>query len=118
MTPDCDNPYANTGGTPDRLPAAAPDLELKDVPKDVGVMLFSVGLTGFILPGITGIPALLAGGAVLWPETFGKIENWFKRKYPSAHKGGMKQIGRFLTDLDQRYPLPTKAGTPAPGNVP
>ena len=55
---------------------------------------------------------------MLWPETFGPAENWFKRKYPTVHKGGMKQIGRFLSDLEQRYPLNDKTPKDDPGKAP
>jgi hypothetical protein len=80
-------------------------LRIKDLPKEVGVMLVSVGALGVVLPGMMGTPAVIAGGLVLWPSTFGKVERWFQRRYPAAHREGMKQIGRYLDDLDRRYPI-------------
>lgn len=78
--------------------------KLKDLPREVGVMLMTVGALGWVLPGIIGTPALLAGGLVLWPKRFGKIESWFERKFPDLHHKSVHQIGRYLDDLEKRYP--------------
>jgi len=77
--------------------------KLRELPKDVGVMLVAVGACGMILPGMAGGPAMIAGGLVLWPKAFGKVESWFEKKFPKAHREGMRQIGRYLDDLDRRY---------------
>ena len=77
---------------------------LEDLPKELGVLLASVGVLGVVLPGIAGAPALIAGGLVLWPKTFGKVEGWFSDRFPVAHRESMRQVGRFLDDLDRRYP--------------
>ena len=76
---------------------------IKDLPKEVGVMLITAGIVGFILPG-PGTPAIIAGGLVLWPEAFGKLESWLERSHPKVHRKGMQQINRFLNDLQKRYP--------------
>jgi hypothetical protein len=78
-------------------------VRIKDLPKEVGAMLVSVGVLGTFLPGMVGTPALIAGGMVLWPGTFGKLESWFQRRYPELHKQGMRQVSRYLEDLDRRY---------------
>jgi hypothetical protein len=86
----------------------APNAELptlSELPKELGVLLASVGVLGIVLPGIAGAPALIAGGLVLWPKTFGKVENWFQGRFPETHRKSMQQVGRFLNDLDQRYPV-------------
>jgi hypothetical protein len=75
-------------------------------------MLLSVGALGFVLPGVMGTPAIIAGGLVLWPRTFGGVEGWLRRRHPGLYHRGMQQLGRFLDDLEQRYPEPTK---PEPG---
>ena len=75
-----------------------------ELPKEVGVMLVSVGVLGVVLPGILGAPALIAGGLVLWPKTFSKVEDWFRTRHPGMHRRGMRQIGRYLDDLSRRYP--------------
>ena len=77
---------------------------IKQLPRELGVMLISVGVAGFVLPGVLGTPALIAGGLVLWPGAFGRLENWFARRKPELHRQGMKQIARFLDDLERRYP--------------
>ena len=88
--------------------------KLGELPKDVGVMLVAVGACGMVLPGMMGGPAILAGGLVLWPKAFGRVESWFERKFPKAHREGMRQIGRYLDDLDRRYSY--SAGTKPDAN--
>ncbi|RUL83946.1 hypothetical protein [Tautonia sociabilis] len=78
--------------------------KIGELPKEVGVMLLSVGALGFVLPAVAGTPAILAGGLVLWPRTFGKVDRWLQRRCPVAYRQGMKQIGRYLDDLERRYP--------------
>ena len=75
----------------------------KKLPKEIGVMLIAAGVVGVILPG-PGTPALVAGGLALWPGAFGKLESWLERRYPGVHQRSMKQIDRFLDDLEKRYP--------------
>jgi hypothetical protein len=78
-------------------------VRIKDLPKEVGVMLITAGILGVILPG-PGTPAIIAGGLALWPNAFGKLESWLQRRYPGIHRQSMQQISRFLRDLDKRYP--------------
>jgi cation transport ATPase len=77
---------------------------LKTVPREVGVMLLAVGVLGFVLPGVMGTPAIIAGGLALWPGAFGKVEGWFGRRFPRLHRRGMDQVGRYLDDLERRFP--------------
>jgi hypothetical protein len=81
---------------------------IKDLPRELGVMLVSVGALGVVLPGVMGAPALVAGGLVLWPETFGGLEEWLRRRNPGLYHRGMQQLGRFLDDMERRYPAPTE----------
>jgi hypothetical protein len=81
---------------------------IKDLPREVGVMLMTVGVLGIILPGVVGTPAAIAGGLVLWPKAFGKVENWFERRFPQIHKQSLYQINRYLNDLESRYPDSTR----------
>ena len=76
---------------------------IKDLPKEVGVMLITAGIVGLILPG-PGTPAIIAGGLALWPKAFGKLEAWLEERYPRIHRQSMHQIDRFLNDLERRYP--------------
>ncbi len=82
---------------------------IEELPKEVGVMLLSVGAVGFVLPAMAGTPAILAGGLVLWPRTFGKLERWIERRYPVMHREGMRQVARYLDDLERRFPDATRA---------
>jgi hypothetical protein len=81
--------------------------KIKHLPKEVGVVLITAGIVGFILPG-PGTPAIIAGGLALWPKAFGKLESWVERRYPRLHRRGMQQIHRFLDDLEKRYPNSTQ----------
>ena len=72
-------------------------------------MLVSVGALGFVLPAVAGTPAIVAGGLVLWPRTFGRLERWLERRYPSTYRQGMRQIGRYLDDLERRFPDSTRS---------
>jgi hypothetical protein len=76
---------------------------LKQLPREIGVMLIAAGVVGLVLPG-PGTPALIAGGVALWPGAFSKLELWLERRHPDLHQKSMKQIGRFLDDLEKRYP--------------
>jgi hypothetical protein len=80
--------------------------KIKELPKEVGVMLITAGILGLILPG-PGTPAIIAGGLALWPDAFGRLESWLERRHPSVHRQSMKQINRFLSDLEKRYPYST-----------
>jgi hypothetical protein len=80
--------------------------KIKQVPREVGVMLITAGIVGFILPG-PGTPAIIAGGLALWPGAFGKLESWLERSNPGLHRQGVQQINRFLDDLERRYPNST-----------
>jgi hypothetical protein len=77
---------------------------LRSLPKELGVLLVSVGFAGLVLPGLMGAPAMIAGGMVLWPRAFGKVESWFWKRYPESYRSGGNQIKRFLADLERRYP--------------
>ena len=89
------------------------DLKVKDhdelignLPKEVGVLLIIAGIGGLLLPGPIGSPFLLLGSVTLWPTAFGKLEAAFRNRFPKLHRKGMRQIKRFLADLDRRYPAP------------
>ena len=83
-----------------------PDLgaRLEHLPPEIGALLMVVGIAGLVLPGPVGTPFVVAGGVALWPAAFGRVEGWFQRKFPVAHRNGMKQIDRYLNDLERRFP--------------
>ena len=84
---------------------------LNSLPPEIGILLITVGIIGLVLPGPIGTPFFIAGGLALWPRGFSKVEHWFERKYPKMHDGGMRQIERFLVDLEKRYPGTTNHPT-------
>ncbi|MGO9598421.1 MAG: hypothetical protein ACLP7Q_10575 [Isosphaeraceae bacterium] len=77
-----------------------------ELPQEVGVLLIIAGLGGILLPGPVGTPFLLVGLVTLWPRLFARVEACFQCRFPGVHRRGTKQIKRFLTDLNRRYPLP------------
>ena len=79
-------------------------LRITNLPRDVGWMMISVGVLGVILPGLPGIPFLVAGAAVLSPGGPQLLTRWAKRRPKGVVHTGLKQIGRWLDDLERRYP--------------
>ncbi len=133
MRPSSADPEASTAparadaDAAESSPSVDPEMsqKIRELPRDVGVMLMAVGACGMVLPGMVGGPAILAGGLVLWPRAFGRVESWFGRTFPRAHREGMRQIGRYLDDLDRRYSYTqgdrdagTSAASPAGLNSP
>lgn len=80
------------------------DSRLRNLPPEVGTLLIIVGIAGILLPGPVGTPFLIAGGIGLWPDALGRVDDWFRRRFPAMHREGMTQVDRFLSDLEQRYP--------------
>ena len=77
---------------------------LDSIPKEVGVMLIAAGIGGILLPGPIGAPILVLGGAVFFPNLFRKLDRGLAKRFPKLHREGMKQVNRFLRDLEKRYP--------------
>ena len=71
---------------------------------EVGWVLVSAGVIGMIVPGILGTPFLLMGAFALWPGNRKRVEKWRQGHSPKFFHGSMKQINRFLDDLERRYP--------------
>jgi hypothetical protein len=80
------------------------EFRLRKLPPEIGTLLVVAGIAGIILPGPVGSPLLIAGGVVLWPGTFERIEDWYRRRFPQSHRSGMRMLGRFIEDLERRYP--------------
>lgn len=70
---------------------------VEQLPKEAGWLLMTAGVVGLIVPGILGTPFLLAGAIVLAPGGAKLLSRW-------ADHPAMRQIGRFLDDLERRYP--------------
>ena len=81
--------------------------KIKSLPAGVGVALMGVGVAGVVLPGPIGAPFLLAGGLVLAPQYFDKLNRYLHQQFPTIHHVSMEAIGRFVDDLEKRYPNET-----------
>ncbi len=99
-----------TAGKAPMQPPQEIEARLADLPKEVGVLLVTIGTMGVVLPGIVGTPALLAGGLMLWPRGFRVVNGWLERKCPKLHGHGAAQLIRYLDDLERRYPNATRRG--------
>jgi len=77
---------------------------------EVGWVLVTAGVIGMIVPGILGTPFLVMGAFALWPGNRKRVEKWRQGHSPKIFHGSMKQINRFLDDLERRYPRNPKGG--------
>ena len=78
---------------------------IKKLPTSVGAILMAAGVVGIIImPGPIGAPLIVTGGLVLAPGVFGRVDNYMKRRFPDFRHHGIQAIGRFMTDMQQRYP--------------
>ncbi len=97
---------------------SAQDLDrISKLPKEIGVLLVIVGIGGILLPGPVGTPFLLLGGLVLWPRVFGRIDSAFHSRFPKIHGEGMRQMRRYVLDLEKRYPSLTSQEREAVANL-
>ena len=78
---------------------------IQKLPHDVGWLLITAGVMGLIVPGVIGTPFLALGGLMLWPRSSHRAERWLAGHSPKPFKGSMRQINRFLDDLERRYPM-------------
>ena len=77
---------------------------IEHLPRDVGWMMVYVGILGLVLPGVIGTPFLVAGIAVLSPGGPKMLTRWAGRKPSGFVHASLKQIGRWLDDVECRYP--------------
>ena len=101
-------PTARTDDGPRQFPP--PPIEgrarkIEDLPKEVGVMLVSVGVLGFP-PAVAGTPAIVAGGLVLSAcgGRSGNSSGGSNAATPWCIMRGCAQICRYLDDLEMRFP--------------
>ena len=72
-------------------------VRVEQLSKEAGWLLITAGVVGLVVPGVLGTPFLLAGAVVLAPGGSTLLSRW-------AGRSAMRQIGRFLDDLERRYP--------------
>jgi hypothetical protein len=107
------NPPANSNGTP--FADQVEEIErIKHLPKEVGILLLVAGIGGVLLPGPVGTPFVLMAAVVLWPSAFERVELFFERRCPRMHRAGVRQIKRYLNDLERRYPSRPSSATRNP----
>lgn len=81
---------------------------IKRLPPSVGVTLMTAGAFGAVLPGSMGAPLILAGGMVLAPRLFQRLDDVVKDKFPQVRHHGLRMLDRFLDDYERRWgPHPT-----------
>ena len=77
---------------------------IEHLTKEAGWLLITAGVVGVIVPGLLGTPFLLAGAVALIPGGPKLLSRWVGNNPPKLVHTSMKQIGRFLDDLEHRYP--------------
>ena len=80
-------------------------VRLTEMSNEVAWLLVGAGVAGIILPGVLGTPFFVVGVLVLLPGRAARIERW-RQKYSSSSgmNLALKQINRFLDDIDKKYP--------------
>lgn len=106
-----DEEHFNKCSPPSRLPVPVHPAEtgsvssyLESLPKDVGWLLMTAGVVAEVAPGVIGTPFWVAGIFILWPRIGRRLEGWMLRRAPRLVCGSLRQIDRFLDDLERRYP--------------
>jgi hypothetical protein len=79
-------------------------LRAKHLTSQTGWLLITIGTIRVIVPGIIGTPFLLAGALVMLPGGPELLARWSGGNSPRLVRAVLRQIGRFLDDLERRYP--------------
>jgi hypothetical protein len=82
---------------------------IEELPREAGWVLITAGAIGVIVPGIVGVPFLLAGAFVLTPGGPRRLSRWAGRKPRKFAHSALRQICRFVDDLERRYPQRPRA---------
>ena len=72
-------------------------VRIEQLPREAGWLLITAGIVGLVVPGVLGTPFLLAGAVILAPGGSKLVSRW-------AGRSTMRQVSRFLDDLERRYP--------------
>jgi hypothetical protein len=108
-TPTASPPVATSSLAQRQTPAgSAVDQELirriEELPREAGWVLVTAGVIGLIMPGIIGVPFLVAGAFVLTPAGPRTLSRWAGRKPRKFAHSALRQICRLIDDLERRYP--------------
>jgi hypothetical protein len=87
---------------------------IEKLPREAGWALITAGVIGVIAPGIVGVPFLVAGAFVLAPGGPRTLSRWAGRKPRKFAHSALRQICRFIDDLERRYPHRPRARDEAP----
>jgi hypothetical protein len=79
-------------------------LRVERLTSEAGWMLVTAGVVGVIVPGIAGMPFLVAGIFILLPGGPQALSRWSRSNLPSFVRFGVRLIARLLNDLERRYP--------------
>jgi hypothetical protein len=79
-------------------------LRVERLTSEGGWMLVTAGVVGVIVPGIAGMPFLVAGIFILLPGGPQLLSRWSRGNLPSFVRFGVRLIARLLNDLERRYP--------------
>lgn len=79
-------------------------LRIDSAPKELGILLVVAGIGGLLLPGPVGTPFLIAGGVILWPSAFRRVETCLQKRFPRFHREGVLQMRRFINDMERHIP--------------
>ena len=95
------------GRRPGTLDTATNDLDpisrIHAMPAEVGVLLIVSGIGGSCSQ-VRWARRFCLGCLMLWPKAFHQTGKCFETRFPKMHYHGVKQINRFLVDLEKRYP--------------
>jgi len=101
---------------------------LERLPRDVGVVLITLGAAGLVIPGPIppGTPFLVVGAVFLCPKLARPLGGRLRRRFPTFYNALDDQVTRFRSDLERRYPGSTRPDRdegpaelvrPAPGRL-
>ncbi len=77
---------------------------LGPIPKELAILFVVAGVGGVLLPGPIGTPFLIIGAVALWPRALEAADRGIRERFPRAHRVGVRQVKRFVADLERRYP--------------
>jgi hypothetical protein len=80
------------------------DEALGPIPRELAILFVAAGIGGVLLPGPVGTPFLIIGGIALWPRLLEAADRGIRKRFPRAHHCGVRQVKRFVADLERRYP--------------